>query len=204
MLLTWLLYLPCGVDSVVICRDQGEGGWGRWNENKGPLQYLLRRRGAQVMSLRAAEVPGREPRAALNVSSSGDWRAHLPFLRPVGSGGGLRRLFGEWDFSRVHKVQRTACSARGSHSSLTHVVLCCGKKTFSESLRCSFSKWPQPAGLFFSKFSSTLSYDFCLLPLFSSMLSVVLSHRCLHASLCPPYTLDFVNSWNSLTSELKP
>lgn len=39
--------------------------------------------------------------------------------------------------------------------------------------------------------------------LFSSLLSVVLSHCCLHESLYQPYTLDFVNTWNYHTSEIK-
>lgn len=52
---------------------------------------------------------------------------------------------------------------------------------------------------FLSAFTLFLSPPF----LFSSLLSVVLSHCCLHASLYQPYTLDFVNIWNYHTSEIK-
>lgn len=78
-------------------------------------------------------------------------------------------------------------------------VLCCGSKMLRAVIPALLLSMAPDRCLVSFKFSSTFSYNFCLLSWFSSSLSVVLSHRLLHASLCQPYALDIVNLWKDHT-----
>ena len=87
-------------------------------------------------------------------------------------------------------------------------VLCCRVKIVSEVLKCVRLFAPSvnvPRLLSYCSFSShPLFYTVSISSLFVFFLTVSgLSHCCLHASLCQPYTLDFVSIWMYHTSEIK-
>lgn len=87
-------------------------------------------------------------------------------------------------------------------------VLCCRVKIVSEVLKCVKPFAPSvnvPRLLSCCSFSSHLPfYTVSVSSLFVFLLIVsCLSHCCLHASFCQPYTLDFVNIWDYHTSDIK-